>query len=1308
MKKLNELEEIADQLESLLKPDMNIDNLNDAFYFKNESPETIADELLKIDSEMKEYESKFDKDIKKLINIAESVDNNMPLEDISTIISNSKPIISSLKSIIHHSEKNTKIIETLRETYSEKQAKKNGYNNFKEFSRKFKKQETLKTFIKDVYGDRFKNDFEQLDSYNNPLYQISKDCRPPYVDPYFYYSKEFDFKKTHKNLYENLSKILFNDYKHLLDEITEDKKQFKTLSDEHSDILFDEYITQNYRDLIIKQEKDKTIQKEALSIFEEQLKIVTENRSLDKNREQIIGLKKRIHELPHNLQDIFRYNDLPDKKIISEGFNELVKASINLNENQKIKEVLKSLSEIQDRNCNYDFDNFIKSINDDFKLPKYTELSNINLENWNILKNNNEMKDLIGEISLNQFETLLRDATFEKLLITPSQTDQSRKLSYRAKEFKDIKSVPYNIINFWREKGYHLDIPFLSKDSYTDTTEAEDYIMSLDNNLLENIKELNIPGVIDIINIVKKDPTNFLNKTIRKDDKNIDNPNYTKIQESLMDLTIHYLENGSDNEKYFATDIAIDFCKEWKPINYQKNDKIFDLLIENIGLDSRQNSNLKKHNLIFLDKLIHARNNSPEDIISYKSEMIALSEYINQLEIILNKSKIPERLEYEAKMFYTKLIYSDDSEKDYDQVIKYLNAFESNITSIQEYLNNEDYGKYYGYRLDQIRTIFFQDKKSDKESILSELMIDLDSISDFIKISSEKIKSSECREILSDEQKRILMKLRNNNNFIDEIDIDYLKHYLTLFDDKNIALTFDLLDYHEKESLQSLSKQLYNLDSNLVEPILHKVINKKYSYNDISNLEHYLKSIEENTSFFEQYVNLIKTDPKKYSNLILELNNLAKIDNNSSHFISEINDKTLNLEYFNDNLYGLINSDINPTTYLLDTINASEDKQIQLKSWKKIMESFDDGKFDVTDEIHKNLEYTRFRKFVNNEKIKKHLKNNFSFADYLSIFNNEHGTENEFSEDDRFEIECVAHEAGLLKDYILKEEDTAKKIGKKTLVVPNISYGYLPVCPIVDELSELEIDFLIGTKAGSTESHNDKEVMNSRLFKGYRTDIIEEQPVIVVVDGTKHIISREGENKSSRYPDAYQSFLNQLIAINDSLEYYDIDYSDAGKSETDMVNLRNNEEFRRTVRVYKELNEDKNGEPYLFKFWNTADMDLIIRNYHQKIKVVKPFNPDEIKGPTMIFCNVGVLDEDIPTEIKDKYPELTHKPAYFDDSQKIIKFDFGFDEYGVRYLNRLENEVKKAYGTLWNKNIDPNRISEFIKFNSMKPTIEAY
>lgn len=377
------------------------------------------------------------------------------------------------------------------------------------------------------------------------------------------------------------------------------------------------------------------------------------------------------------------------------------------------------------------------------------------------------------------------------------------------------------------------------------------------------------------------------------------------------------------------------------------------------------------------------------------------------------------------------------------------------------------------------------------------------------------------------------------------------------------------------------------------------------------------------------------------------------------------------------NIESLLEAKLQPTRYLYDQLAESDDHSVTLKEWKATIKSFSEGKFDPENELHRNLEYTRFRRVVEHEKLRRHIKNHFTFADYLTIFEQKESAD-PFDEQDKFEINCVAYEARLLRDYILAVKERADELGREVIVIPNLSYGYLPVSPLVDELEETDTETIIGVKIGSTESHNNREVMNSRLFKGHRTEITNKQPIMLVVDGTYNLVTTNNRNATARYPDAHQGYLNQVIAMNDANGFTDEDYSHVGKTDEDIQRLRESPEFQRAVEVYRHVaNANSQRVPYTFHLWNTAEMELAIRGEREIIANITPYDGN-VRQPTMVFCNVGVLDERIPDEIRGGFEEK-HKPAYFDDSGKIISFDFGYDDYGVRYLNRLETEVKSAY-----------------------------
>lgn len=395
------------------------------------------------------------------------------------------------------------------------------------------------------------------------------------------------------------------------------------------------------------------------------------------------------------------------------------------------------------------------------------------------------------------------------------------------------------------------------------------------------------------------------------------------------------------------------------------------------------------------------------------------------------------------------------------------------------------------------------------------------------------------------------------------------------------------------------------------------------------------------------------------------------------------------------------------TLYLAKEILLTDDFESLIKNWNNTIKWFKKWDFNHKNELHQNLEYKRFRKVVTHEKIQKYMRSHYTINDYFELFSNEINTNsNRLSERDKFEIECASYESKLLNDYIIQVKEIADRMWKKVLVIPNLSYWYLPVSPIYDSLSKQWVDFLIWAKVWSTECHNNTTVINSKLLKNHRTTIINEQPIIIVIDWTQHILDRNGWDwKSARYPDAYQWYLNQIIAINDSIEkdYADEDKRDmyyVWKSEDNMEWLRKNQDFQRTVNIYNELWDKKPKRLYNFAFWNTSWNELIIRSQREKAEKITPLNPKSIRWPTMVFCNIWVLDEQIPKQIKEKYKWQKHTPAYFDDSWRIVNFEFSHNKYGVNYINNLEDELKKSYWDQSESEHDIDKMATFIRYTS--------
>lgn len=1038
------------------------------------------------------------------------------------------------------------------------------------------------------------------------------------------------------------------------------------------------------------------------------------------------SLDERFKDLPYDIQEVIEQALMPSDKTINNEFSEFgyyVLQEPILESFYKVKKhVLNTFSNLSQqgfmveawtiKNEMYDIERCFKHLDNLIK--------SMDINKWFIFKNNEKVQQLYGEQALESFNNLIRDRIFDNLLTSRQHTNESISLGYKALEFKDGKAIVYNILNFWREPGYSGEYPFLSGDSLT-MPFAVRYVLSLTNEELKSVEELRIPGVMDMINIIRE----------HEKDLSINQRLYNKASKHLNKICGYHLKNGSEKEKQFALKTLIESELMGFSMGVVGDETkmhrngVIKSIADYLELDEHVQENLSMNNeqyQYFMERIgFDVRRTN--DVKRYRNTALAISKYYDEFNILLEKADkdLAKKIWEESKSIINQGYISDVSIQ-LPRLIDYLHAFKKGL--VQSNLKDSEFGEFFKKRLSTLKKQIFSSKtpktsdgSEDKpiENITEYVCKDIMMLRDLIHKTNESIKKCSLDPVLSvlkDEQRRVLEMLVYRKDVAKKT--QHIVEYLKALDDDKTAKSFNKKDAHEKTGLEALASTAYNCDKGLVVPLIRGAINENIDIKDRIQLQNYLPRLEE----FPEFVKACVNESLDQEAVFELLYNLSMIGEHSFELVAKINNKELDVKQVQESMRKLIQNNIKPTPYLLQNLIFSDDKDKRIDEWKNVMNSFTEGNFDANNELHRNLEYTRFRAIVDHEKVRSYIKNHFTFSQYLGIFDKKgKSLEAVITEQDRFEIECVAEEAKMLRDYVKAVNKRATDLGREVFLVPNLSYGYLPVSVIAEELEDEGVKVIMGVKVGSTESHKNREVINSRLFKGYRTQILNKQPIIVVVDGTKHMIARDNQNRAARYPDAYQGFLNQIIAINDALGFTDIKYSKIGKTDEDMVRLRQQPEFQRTVSVYKHIkqiigkdNKTKKREPYRFAFWNTTGLELIIRSYRQKIGSVKPLNTEEIESPTMIFCNVGLLDEQLPKELNDKYPGLKHIPAYFDDSEKVINFEFGFDNYGVRYLNTLETEIKKVFGSKYGVSQNGDFVASLIRYvknNRLKASTQA-
>jgi len=1331
MSNLQTLEEIANNLGNML--DVSHPTTPVSIDIGGKTAEQIKIELeaLSVDSEQTiGYTNERITQLEKLAEEPSDLTSTSNIQSAAQIIAD----VKKARSIIDANEETAK---QLNDNYKQKLLSESDFESYEDFSTQIDTLSSQRSDLRRRFlgGLRFKGQIKDLSSRINSLYDLSHTQYDGVHIGELGYSETRRFEDVQGNLFGRFANELFAQYDKLASQLVRTEDEQKAVAPAIFESLTDDYISNYFlsridEELEANQKRDDHYGREAADILGntelvgEALSVLRDglNQSQysdwndsDEIKEKAKSLNERLEALPYELRNIVGRGMIRGSETTNDEFTEFADYLTQVPLDMQRRGILTSLSAtkeqvlsaISDDDLPYsitgqrwDLERSASHIESSLKSREYSDfLKELDMEKWDVFRNNTGVQEVYSVAALDSFNELIRGEVFDRLLVTPEHTDESVRLGYKALWFKDADSVAYNLLNFWRESGRSGEQPFLSTHSSSENTLGAQYIASLTDGQLSAVEQLKIPGLMEVIGTVKEHPTTFRQSQFIEGDDWIDNPVYEKVQEELGKICSHYLEKGSEREKYFSVGVAVDLdFVRFSDKPSQQRDQLIKVLSERIGLDEHVQTNFKKHYDHFLARLGGSARRMT-DLQQYKGGLVAISNYYDDLDTLLSECTNPDKVREEARSMQNDYNYIHEVDRDLPNLINYLRGFDSEI--VQSQLVNPEYAEKFKTRLWKVKEqIFRSDAQID--DIAEYVTSDFTTFKEFIDATSELAQVSSVGDVLKSEQTRLLDSLVYSDDLGKET--AHIPEYFRALDDNKTATRFTDMDVQTKRNLKFLARTAYNCDESLVVPLTREAIRRNTSYEQQGQIQSYLPRIAEFSGFVDACVGGVGNQ-KELFDLLYELSIMGE---DSFRLVSEIDKGNIEFNSVADSIKELSHSGVRSTSYLVESLVSSDNRSETIANWSKVMDSFAEGNFDSTNELHRNLEYTRFRSIVDHEKVRRHIKNHFTFTDYQSIFDRPEVTpESLMTEQDRFEIDCVAEEARMLRDYVLSVKQRADELGRDVFLVPNLSYGYLPVSPIVEELEHEGVNAIIGVKIGSTESHNNKEVVDSRLFKGYRTNLSNDQPIMVVVDGTKHLVARDDHDKAARYPDAYQGYLNQVIAMNDAMGFTDVDYSSAGKTSDDMSNLRNTPEFQRLVDVYSHVmktdDPQKERQPYQFGLWNTAGIDLIIRNYHQKIGQVKPTTPEEIEGPAMVFCNVGLLDEQIPAELKERYEGLIHTPAYFDDSGKIINFDFGFDNFGVRYLNTLETEIKKSFGSMHSKLPNGDFVSSLIRYVQNRP-----
>ncbi|MEK6946588.1 MAG: hypothetical protein AABX32_03190 [Nanoarchaeota archaeon] len=158
-------------------------------------------------------------------------------------------------------------------------------------------------------------------------------------------------------------------------------------------------------------------------------------------------------------------------------------------------------------------------------------------EVWQTFSGRKEIADMYGTKTLEGFKMEAGAIIWEKLLVDPRHGNSVSAFALTPKNY-----TPFLVLNFWTQRDSH-------GESWA-MREIGDVLSSFSEEEVRLMEGLGVPGLIDVVKTIRASP-NALGTVgmLNTEEAHV-------IDEGLVKMCAHYLNNGTPEEKYFALKTA--------------------------------------------------------------------------------------------------------------------------------------------------------------------------------------------------------------------------------------------------------------------------------------------------------------------------------------------------------------------------------------------------------------------------------------------------------------------------------------------------------------------------------------------------------------------------------------------------------------------------------------------------------------------------------------------------------------------------------------------------------------------------------
>jgi len=263
---------------------------------------------------------------------------------------------------------------------------------------------------------------------------------------------------------------------------------------------------------------------------------------------------------------------------------------------EKVKDILEKALEYKFfKNSNFRISSHKDPLIEEPYIKKLvTGYSNENFINvLNTIKEHPQFQNILGKDVLSNFEEKVERIAFQELLAT-ERTDSKDDYINILMELKNKENIPHTIMGLWYGQEGFKNSYFKASNIPAVKTDGYEFISSLTTDELESLENRNIPGLMEIIEIVKTNKNAHLDKKeiLVENQGLVTNTLYAEVQNNLAKMACHFLNNGQESEKLFSWNFL-------KDLDHVQLETIVDVLEQKLLNNSSKEEKAETFKFLF-------------------------------------------------------------------------------------------------------------------------------------------------------------------------------------------------------------------------------------------------------------------------------------------------------------------------------------------------------------------------------------------------------------------------------------------------------------------------------------------------------------------------------------------------------------------------------------------------------------------------------------------------------------------------------------------------------------------------------------